>query len=76
MPYDTLEDLPAPVKNVLPEPAQEIYRAAFNNAWDQYEEEDAREDDDSHEQVAHKVAWAAVKRKFKKDGGNWKPKDD
>jgi len=34
MPYGRLEDLPDSVKDNLPKHAQEIYRAAFNSAWD------------------------------------------
>lgn len=32
MPYQQLENLPESVKNHLPKHAQEIFRAAFNNA--------------------------------------------
>lgn len=33
MPYATEEDLPPPVRTHLPTHAQEIFRAAFNSAW-------------------------------------------
>ncbi len=36
-----------------------------------YKDEDKRRDDASHEETAHKVAWAAVKKKYKKDGDDW-----
>ena len=36
MPHDNLSDLPDRVRNNLPEHAQEIYRAAFNSAEEQY----------------------------------------
>ena len=42
MPYKTVDDLPDNVTNVLPKHAQEIYRAAFNNAWDEYKDPDER----------------------------------
>lgn len=72
MPYRALTDLPEAVQNVLPKHAQEIYRAAFNNAWDEYRNPTDRRRDDSRETVAHKVAWAAVKQKFEKaDDGRW-----
>lgn len=49
----------------LPAHAKEIYRSAFNAAHKQYKEEDR----------AHKVAWAAVKNKYKKTKeGNWEKK--
>lgn len=65
MPYKNLTDLPDPVRNALPKHGQEIYRAAFNNAWDEYSGES------EHEERAHKVAWAAVKKEYKKDGDKW-----
>ena len=74
MPYDNLEQLPKSVRHVLPKHAQVIYLAAFNNAWDQYKDPKERQGDDSQEEVAHKVAWAAVKQKYKKDGDTWKRK--
>ena len=42
MPYDTLSDLPDNVRDNLPRHAQEIYQAAFNNAWDEYHHDEAR----------------------------------
>jgi len=65
MPYRETFDLPASVRNHLPPHAQEIYLAAFNNAWEEYA---ARED---REVVAHKVAWAAVKHAYIKIDGGW-----
>jgi Putative cation transport regulator len=53
VPYKDLNDLPKSVQGHLPKHAQEIYRAAFNGAWDEYEQDEER---------AHKVAWSAVKR--------------
>ena len=74
MPYENLSDLPTPVQRVLPKQAQEIYLAVFNNAWDEYEGLKDRKDGDSREVVAHKVAWAAVKRSYKKVNGKWQKK--
>ncbi len=75
MPYDTLGDLPERVRNVLPKHAQEIYRAAFNHAWDAYQNPvDRREGDASQEETAHKVAWAAVKQRYEKRGDDWHKK--
>ncbi|MGZ5007595.1 MAG: ChaB family protein [Methylobacter sp.] len=69
MPYKDLDDLPLNVRDHLPKHAQEIYRAAFNNAWREYEQDEER---------AHRVAWAAVKKKYQKDeaGGEWKAVDN
>lgn len=75
MPYKDLNDLPESVKDNLPKHAQEIYRAAYNSAWDQYKEPDDRYGDDDRETVAHKVAWSAVKEKYEKRDGHWAEKD-
>jgi cation transport regulator len=65
MPYASNEDLPPSVREHLPEAAQTIYRRAFNNAWRTYRLYPAREE------VAHRVAWAAVKRRYRKVAGEW-----
>lgn len=67
MPYLSVEDLPPPVQTHLPPHAQEIYLSAFNNAWTEYEDRGPA----LRESTAHKVAWAAVKRKYRKSGDNW-----
>ena len=71
MPYDKLADLPDSVKDNLPNHAQEIYQAAFNNAWDEYADASQRRGDDTREETAHKVAWAAVKDKYEKRNDKW-----
>ena len=65
MPYANISDLPASVRSHLPGHAQEIYLAAFNNAWREYTDRPDRE------VVAHKVAWAAVKHVYVKTDGEW-----
>jgi len=75
MPYHSLKDLPDAVQNKLPKHAQEIYKEAFNNAWEQYKDPKKRKGNQSQEQTAHRVAWSAVETKYTKDsGGNWKEK--
>ncbi len=71
MPYDQNSDLPKSVRDNLPEHAQEIYREAFNNAWEQYDTPDERRGNASREETAHKVAWSAVKQVYEKRNGNW-----
>lgn len=68
MPYKNNDELPDNVRSALggvPH-AQDIYREAFNNAWDQYADPSERRDDASREETVHKVAWAAVKAKYEK----------
>jgi cation transport regulator len=70
MPFDKTSDLPEQVRDALPSHAQEIYRAAYNNAWDEYADARARRGKESQEEAAHKVAWSAVKRQYHKDGNS------
>jgi cation transport regulator len=63
------------VKAVLPAHAQDIYRAAFNSAWEQYDEPGERRDGASQEETAHKVAWSAVKGQYTKQGDTWVPNE-
>ncbi len=65
MPYAANEELPPSVRDHLPPHAQDIYREAFNHAWDRYGGEEA---------TAHRVAWAAVKRSYVKRDGSWAPR--
>ena len=63
MPYATRTDLPNSVKDHLPAHAQDIYKEAFNSAWDEYGKDEER---------AHRVAWSAVKEKYHKNAsGTW-----
>jgi len=76
MPYDRLDDLPKSVRDALPSHAQEIYRAAYNNAWNEYKDPGERRGNESREEVSHKVAWSAVKAQYEKDerSDTWKRK--
>lgn len=62
MPYASNDDLPAAVRAHLPPHAQDIYRGAFNGAWEHY---------DHDEDIARRVAWTAVKRRYVKVGRDW-----
>ena len=67
MPYACNEDLPPSVRNHLPQHAQDIYRAAFNNAWLRYADRGPA----GQEPIAHRIAWAAVKRRYRKLDNDW-----
>jgi cation transport regulator len=67
MPYATNEELPSSVRQHLPPHAQDIYREAFNHAFERYHGPD--------EARAHRIAWAAVKRSYEKLGEQWVPRD-
>lgn len=76
MPYHNTTDLPENVTNVLPQHAQEIYKEAFNSAWDEYDDPKDRRDDSDREETAHRVAWAAVKNTYQKgEDGKWHEKE-
>ncbi len=67
VPYEELDDLPDSVKRNLPKHAREIYRAAYNSAEEQYDEESR----------AHRVAWSAVEQKYEKnEEGEWVEKEE
>ncbi len=68
MPYVRNDDLPPSVRDHLPPHAQDIYREAFNNAYRQHAF------DPRQEEAAHRIAWAAVKRSYVKDGSTWVPR--
>ena len=63
MPYESRADLPESVRKHLPAHAQDIYKEAYNSAWEQYGHDEGR---------AHRVAWGAVEKKYHKDAaGKW-----
>ena len=75
--YKSNSDLPESVRNSLPRHGQEIYREAFNSAWEQYDEPEERRGDRSREETAHAVAWAAVKKQYERvEEGKWVEKDN
>ena len=76
MPYENVRDLPEGVRDNLPKHAQEIYVSAYNSAWDQYDEPEERRGDASREETAHRVAWAAVKKTYEKEGDKWVKKNE
>lgn len=75
MPYQTRTDLPAAVKQALPEHAQDIFKEAFNHAIQEYQDPKKRRDNSDVETIAYKVAWAAVEKTYHKGkDGKWQPK--
>ena len=57
----------------LPKHAQHIYKKAHASALEQYQSPEKRRGGkkQSAEEVAHKAAWAAVKKKYNKKGNEW-----
>lgn len=62
MPYASNDDLPPSVRDHLPPHAQDIFREAFNHAFDRRYGSEA---------TAFRIAWAAVKRSYEKIDGEW-----
>ena len=65
MPYQANDELPPRVRDHLPPHAQDIYREAFNHAFASHN------GDLRQEEIAHRIAWAAVKRSYVKQGDQW-----
>lgn len=67
MPYRSNDELPVSIRKRLPSHAQDIFRAAFNSAWEGY----GKSEPERREEIAHRVAWAAVKRRYTQRDGAW-----
>jgi cation transport regulator len=67
VPYVTTSDLPPAVRRL---PPQEIFLSAFNSAWQSYAGRGPHE----QEEIAFRVAWAAVKKRYRKQGETWVPR--
>ena len=63
--------------DTLPEHAQHIFIKTHASALKQYQDPNKRRGgkSESAEEVAHKAAWAAVKKKYKKKDDEWVRKD-
>jgi cation transport regulator len=61
----------------LPEHAQHIYKKTHDGAIEQYQDPEKRRGGkrQSAEEVAHKAAWAAMKRDYTKKGNKWVKKE-
>ncbi len=62
----------------LPEHAKHIFKKTHASAIKQYKDPDKRRGGkkESAEEVAHKAAWAAVKKEYRKKDDEWIKKDD
>jgi cation transport regulator len=62
MSYQSRDELPETIRDILPPEVQDVYIDAYNTAWDVYEDSSTQTLD--RESVAHRVAWDAVNREF------------
>ena len=62
----------------LPEHAQHIFKKAHASAVKEYQDPNKRRGgkEESTEEVAHRVAWAAVKKEYTKENDTWVKKDE
>jgi cation transport regulator len=67
MPFQNFDDLPLSLRCHLPMHTQEIFRAAFNNAWAIYVASSLHE----REKICHRIAWSAVKKRYRKPREYW-----
>ena len=70
MPYASNDDLPISVRAHPPDHAQDIFRAAFNASYS------AHASDPRREEAARRIAWAAVKKSYRKSGDVWIAKSE
>jgi cation transport regulator len=71
MPYQSINELPNNIKTPLPEHAQEIWKEAFNSAYEDHK------DEKNAEETAIKIAWSAVKNSYhKNEDGEWVEDED
>lgn len=70
MSYKFNKDLPEFVQNHLPEQAQDIFREAYNNALIKFKDRKHHKREPL-EEVAHRNAWAAVKKKYVQQNEKW-----
>jgi cation transport regulator len=69
MPYVSNQELPLSVREHLPLRAQEIFLATFNRTYED------REGDPRQEEIAFRIAWSAVKKRYHKVGSGWQPNE-
>ncbi|AIC17228.1 ChaB family protein [Nitrososphaera viennensis] len=72
MPRGKLSERTKKQIDTLPEKAQRTFKKAHDSALKQYKNPNKRRSkSDTAEGVAQKVAWSAVKKKYKKSGDKW-----
>ncbi|MGH8523861.1 MAG: ChaB family protein [Gammaproteobacteria bacterium] len=71
--YKELSDLPGSLRHEFPRRAQEIYRAAYNRAYEVCMASEDPYDDQAIAETAHKAALFAVGMEYEKDEqGCWR----
>lgn len=69
--YKSIESLPSSIREAMPQPGLELYRATFNRAWEIMSAGEAKAADEINAE-AHQAALLAVEEKFCQNGDcNW-----
>lgn len=75
MAYNSIIDLLKDAQIDFPKHAREIYKQAYDKAWDEYGDTENRQGSQSRKEAAHRLAWKAVENKYEKGpGGKWRKK--
>jgi len=64
--FKNIDELPSNIKTYLPINAQKIYRIAYNNAWERYENDPGNNSKNQRRIFAERVAWHTIKHKYEK----------
>jgi cation transport regulator ChaB len=74
--YESVEDIPDIIRDVLPDDAQELYLEAYQQSWNSYDERQTSEL--SRQSVAHRDGMAAVMQEYTyfSDTGDWYAKGE
>lgn len=72
MPFQSINQLPRNVRDSLPSHGQQSYMKSFNRAYTAYPDSEEDDNEEKRESSSHEAAWAAIRKKFKKDDkGKW-----
>jgi cation transport regulator len=71
MRFENIEELPQAVRDALPKKAQEVYLKACNRASGAPAAMPGAAVEHSPNAQAHKAAWQAVKKLYRKRGNRW-----
>mgnify|MGYP001060450092 CR=1 FL=1 len=70
--YRNIQDLPAGIRQSLPEEAQSLYLDAFNHAWERAHASQDYQDEQSAREDADRRGWQAVTQEFRqREDGRW-----
>ena len=72
MTQDITANIPETLRQKLPGQALDVYKEAFQSAWDRYKVRKHRENRMTREQVAHSFALSQIENQFAMTEKGWK----